>query len=163
MLRQRHQAGPVLGAVRGMQHLDPVEPERRQRLDVRAGAITTGMRQDRDPAALVHEGNGVAHPQPPLLHERGTPGAEVAIEGVAMVARPAVLHEGTRDVRASEGRVGRAAEHVVEGDADADVVQPSHHRLGARAARDAKDRQLALHLVEPVEVEPQQVHSRSRP
>ena len=90
--------------------------ERVARASVLIGRFS-GMREDRDPPAVVHHGNRVTQRQAPLVQVRGAPGAEVSIEGIAVIARPPVLDERLGDVWIGGVLAGILRASLGEGDA----------------------------------------------
>ena len=92
-----------------MLHLDAIEPERDERFDALARASRAGVRQDRETAGGVHHRDRLAHPQLILGDVRRTSRAEIAVERVAHIGRPAVGHQRARDVRSADGAGRRPA------------------------------------------------------
>src|SRR5438067_8024051 len=138
-----------------MQHLQSVEPERRQRRHSFLCRKATGVREHRESAGPMDKTDRVRQRQPVLLYERDFPVAEVAFERFAEILGKARSDEGASDVWATDGAPGRLAQHGIERDFDAKLVEPFDDPLRARYAHVANRRQPVLNLGQIAEMQPE--------
>ena len=88
----------------------------------------------------------------PFLKKRRTSRAQVPIEGVAEVTRPAVLDQRLGDVWTADRPVFRHLQHVGEANLYTNGVELGHHLLPSRTPRIPKRLQRLVHGVEGTEV-----------
>src|SRR5436190_11599903 len=150
-------ARDVLWRVARMLHLDAVEPERDERLHALPRAAGTGMREDRQATGVMDHRDRFAHAQLILGDVRGPARAQIPIERIAHVGRPAVGDERTRHVRTADGAGPRLQEHVIERDLHALRLQQLDDTRGTPATHLAKRAQPALEHCRIAEMQTEQM------
>jgi hypothetical protein len=152
------QSRAILAVESRVHDLDTVEPERGERAQCIERIVRGGVRQDRQTIGFMQHGDGVANRQPALGYIPGASRQEIALEGVAVILRPAVRDECARNVRPAQRRFTGEREHVVEADVHAGPVETLHDLRGAGAARLAQRRELRAQNIHAFQVQPKDVH-----
>ena len=140
-----------------MDDLHTVDSHCRKFCDALHAAIRPGVRDHRNPSTSMYQIDRLGDPDAPLVEIGRPAGAEVPIEGVAEVHRPAILDHRASHMRAADRGVTGHREDVVEGDAHAEFIQPFHDRDRPVTARHAEHRERVAHLIEVSEVQTQDV------
>lgn len=134
---------PVFGGVIAMIPFDPEEPRLGHRRDRLLGQEALprprpGMGENRDPAGLQDDLNGLDGIGSPMVDVVGPRGMQGAAEGRRAILEGPRLDERVGDVRPADGTVlGRTATDVLPGDREV-LREALDHRLGARPAARAR-------------------------
>src|SRR5438094_994961 len=126
------EARDILAGMAGMTDLDTVESKRDEPLDAAACAGRPRVSEHGETSRLVDHRDGVADRQAILRHERRATVTEISVERIAEVRRPAVIDERPRNVRPPDRAASRFPKHVLEGDANTQLIQSSDNAFGPR-------------------------------
>src|SRR5215510_10174089 len=131
MVHQRKQAVHVFGRMARMAHLDAIDSLLDERGDTLARPGVRRMGEDRETASATNQLNGVHDREAVLTHVRRTAIAEIALERVAKIDRPAFGDHCARDVRPTNGAAARLLEDRGKLDLYAKLVESHDDALGA--------------------------------
>lgn len=134
----------ILGGMAGMPNFDTIETSRHECLDALARARLAGVREHREASGVVYHLDGLSDEQPIFGHVRWPAVAEIAIECIAEVRGPTLVHQSASDVWPAQCAPRRLGEHVLERDPHAKLVEAPDDCLPAGMAHHAKLVQAAL-------------------
>src|SRR4051812_49052008 len=107
MINERSQPRDVLTRVTWVAYFDAVNSVANERLDSLPCSGLPRMREDGETTGAMNECDRVDDGKPILRDVAWTAIAEITIEGVAKVDRPALGDHGSRDVRPADRATGR--------------------------------------------------------
>src|SRR5215510_9188868 len=131
MVHQRKQAVHVFGRMARVSHFDAIDSLLDERGDTLARSGVRRMGEDRETASATNQLNGVHDRESILADVRWTAIAEIALECVAKIDRPAFGDHCARDVRPTDGAAARLLEDRRKLDLHAKLVESQDNALGA--------------------------------
>jgi hypothetical protein len=109
----------------------------------------------------MYEYRSLPQPTNDASHVRGPTCPEVPVERITGVTRPSAFDEDARQVRATDGRIARQREDVIERDRDAALVQLRDDLLRANVAALAERAERIFECGGALDVRPSKWTSRS--
>jgi hypothetical protein len=157
MLDEREQAHRVLRRVTGVADLDAIDPLLDQGGNTISSARLRRVSENRETAGALDQTDRIGHWKLVLRDESGTAVSEVPVERIAKIRRPSLGDHCARDVRPADRAARGLLEHRREVDADAELIEPNHHSLGAQTAHFTKRDETRFELTRVAQVQSQNV------